>query len=240
MLSERTISVVDAYWTTQFGCSAEELFAKPLRVLTHGPELADYRGVLALFRGKSAIVSIPPDCAEPLRALLSSIPNGCSPDTFASALRSVSTAILGPAFLGYAETVSPETHPTRALILDDTAALDFMERSCGPIDWEHGGSRIQDSCSAVFVGSQIAALAGYQVWGGTIAHISIVTHPEFRGRGFGRSAVAHVARRAITAGLVPQYRTLDSNRPSLRIADALGFVRYATSVAVRLEAVHHP
>ena len=235
MLSERTLSIVDAYWATQFGCSPEELFAPPLRVLTHGPELADYRGVLALFRNGSAIVSIPPDHAEPLRALLAAIPNGCSPETLVSALRSISVAVLGPAFLGYAEAVSPEVHPARVLSLDDATALDAMERSFDPIEWEHGGSRIQDPCSAVFVGPQIAALAGYQVWGGTIAHISIITHPDFRGRGFGRSAVAHLARRAITAGLVPQYRTLDSNRPSLRIADELGFARYATSLAVRLK-----
>jgi predicted GNAT family acetyltransferase len=68
-----------------------------------------------------------------------------------------------------------------------------------------------------------------------IAHIAVVTHPSHRGRGYGKAAVAHLAARAIAEGLLPQYRTLDSNQPSLRIAEALGFQRYATSVAVRLK-----
>ena len=65
-------------------------------------------------------------------------------------------------------------------------------------------------------------------------HTSVVTHPAFRGCGFGRSAVAHVAQRAIEAGLVAQYRTLQANTPSVRIAESLGFRQYAASVAVRL------
>jgi predicted GNAT family acetyltransferase len=84
------------------------------------------------------------------------------------------------------------------------------------------------------VGERVAALAGYEVWGSTIAHISVITHPDFRSRGFGRSAVAHLAGRAMAAGLLPQYRTLQSNRASIRVAEALGFHFYATSTAVRL------
>jgi hypothetical protein len=79
------------------------------------------------------------------------------------------------------------------------------------------------------------ALAGSEIWGGCIAHISIITHPDFRGRGFGRSAGAHSAAGAISAGFIPQYRTLDSNLPSMRIAEALGFCRYATSLSIRFD-----
>jgi hypothetical protein len=38
----------------------------------------------------------------------------------------------------------------------------------------------------------------------------------------------------LARGLVPQYQTLDSNRPSIQVAQTLGFVRYGTSMAVRL------
>jgi hypothetical protein len=77
----------------------------------------------------------------------------------------------------------------------------------------------EHSCSGVFIDSEIAALAGYEVWGVTIAHISVIMPPAFRRRGFGRSAVAHVIRAVLTAGLVPQYRALQSNRASIRIAE---------------------
>jgi predicted GNAT family acetyltransferase len=90
--------------------------------------------------------------------------------------------------------------------------------------------------SGVYHGNELVALAGYEVWGEMIAHIAVVTHPAFRGRGFGRCAVAHVARAALAAGLIPQYRTLESNLASIRVAESLGFslYAYATSVAVRL------
>jgi GNAT superfamily N-acetyltransferase len=165
---------------------------------------------------------------------LSSLPRGFSPYSFASALSSVSSAVIGPAYIGYAEAAPWPAHPARALGLDDAAALAALQQSCDATEWEHGGSSIEHPCSAVFVGERIASLAGYKVWGGTIAHISVVTHPDFRRHFFGRSVVAHLAGRAIAAGLLPQYRTLQSNRASIRVAELLGFHSYATSMAVRL------
>jgi predicted GNAT family acetyltransferase len=70
--------------------------------------------------------------------------------------------------------------------------------------------------------------------GGTSSHIAVITHPDFRGRGYGRSAVAHLAARALAAGLLPQYRTLVANHSSIHVAQSLGFELYATSMAVRL------
>ena len=89
-------------------------------------------------------------------------------------------------------------------------------------------------CSGVFVDDDLVALAGYKTWPCDIAHIHVVAHPEFRGRGFGRAVVAHIAGVALDSGLTPQYRTLESNRPSIRVAESLGFVHFASSVAVRL------
>ena len=199
MLNEHTVSIASAYWATHLGCSPNELFAEPFRLLAHGAELADYCGVFALFRDGAVTASIPPDYADTLQALLSPLPHGCSPESFASALSSVSSAVIGPAYIGYAEAAPQPAHPARALGLGDAAALDTLRQSCDATEWEHGGSPIQHPCSAVFVGGQVAALAGYEVWGGTIAHISIITHPDFRSRGFGRSAVAHLAGCAVAA-----------------------------------------
>jgi hypothetical protein len=52
--------------------------------------------------------------------------------------------------------------------------------------------------------------------------------------------VERAARTALKAALVPQYRALASNAPSLRIADRLGFVPYAASFAVRLREASPP
>jgi len=178
-------------------------------------------------------VSFPPDRVESLRRLLPSAP--FTPARLADAFGAMGFTTIGPAYIGYAEAVRPPSHASRSLSRSDAPAAEALRAACTETEWEYGGSLVGDHpSSGVFVGSDLVALAGYEIWGGTIAHISVVTHPAFRGRGLGRSAVSHLANTALAAGLVPQYRTLQSNQASIRIAESLGFIHYASSVAVRL------
>jgi hypothetical protein len=187
MLSNRAISIATRYWAAHLGRPPDDLLVEPCRVVTHGFELADYPGVFALFRGATATVSIPSGLAQPLRALLSTLSSGCTSATFASALSSISALVIGPAHIGYAETIAPPMHPVRSLGPNDAAAHEAFRESCNPIEWEHGGASIEYPCSGVFIDGQLVALAGYEIWGGTIAHVSVVTRPNFRNRGLGRS-----------------------------------------------------
>jgi GNAT superfamily N-acetyltransferase len=149
--------------------------------------------------------------------------------------------IVGPAYIGYG---SPERldlrDADRAVKLgspDHKAIVRLME-ACTTEEWEHGGSSA-DAIDRLFGGysssGELAALAGYELWGDKIAHIAIVTHPTHRGLGLGRAAVALAARQALDAGLVPQYRTLDANTASMNIATRLGFAEYGHSVYIRLK-----
>jgi GNAT superfamily N-acetyltransferase len=226
--------LADRYWAGHLNGPPEELFSRPLNVVTHGEELQGYCGALALFREGTATVSIPPDRAEELRRLLADLKNGCTPEQFAAVLAPVATLVLGPAYVGYTTDIRGDDSLARRLSSEDAVAVESLRKACGEEEWDHGGSSLDVPCSGVFSDGQLAALASYETWGGTIAHLCIVTHPGFRGRGFGKSAVAHLARRALADGLLAQYRTLDANAPSIRIAESLGFQRYATSMAVRL------
>jgi GNAT superfamily N-acetyltransferase len=202
--------------------------------------------LFTLFREGRVIISSPPkgeDFDSMLPALRQGLrkwwwhfQEGSTPDSLVEQMTPVARAVIGPAFIGYAETVSAPApaHHLRSLSVSDAAAIESLRANCDPTEWDHGGSSRDHVCSGVFESGELGALAGYEVWGGTIAHIAVVTHPKFRGRGFGRSAVAHLAQRALDVGLLPQYRTLESNAPSMRIAGSLGFERYATSVAVRI------
>jgi RimJ/RimL family protein N-acetyltransferase len=80
---------------------------------------------------------------------------------------------------------------------------------------------------------ELAALASYQIWGAQIAHIFIVTHPAFRGQGYATAGVSSLTQTILERTLVPQYRTLEGNAASMAIAKRLGFLHYATSLAVR-------
>jgi RimJ/RimL family protein N-acetyltransferase len=118
---------------------------------------------------------------------------------------------------------------------DDLPAVQALESACSPREWEHGGITVgEDVAAGTFVGDELAALAGYEVWDGVIAHISVVAHPAHRGRGHAAAAVSLVTTTALERGLLAQYRALESNTPSLAVAERLGFQPYARSVAVRL------
>ena len=83
---------------------------------------------------------------------------------------------------------------------------------------------------------RILAVAHYEVWGGAIAHVGVVAEPGARGAGRGHAVVSAITGVALAEGLVPQYRTLENNAPSLKVASDLGFEAYARTVSVRLTA----
>ena len=235
MLEIAATSLATGYWAAEFGCEPNELFAEPFRIVTHRGQFADYHGVFGLFRQASAVVSVPSSHADTLLPMLTHLTGGCSPDVLAAALEPVTQRVIGPAYLGYTLNIAPPTHPTRALHSGDFHAVQEMQSSCDPVEWEHGGSAIENPCSGVFVDGRLAALAGYEIWGNRIAHISVITHLAWRGRGYASSAVAHLGQRALAAGLLPQYRTLEANLPSIHLAQSLGFQPYARSLAIRLK-----
>ena len=231
MLDPSILERVDSYWAADFfGCSLEE-YLSAYHVQRHAGGLRrdDYCGIYCFSREDRTTISIPPQWLERVDPMLPA-----SPDELASGLRSIATAVIGPAYIGYSNGGSTGRSDAIAVGQEDQAAWEELQAACLPVEWDHGGSNLDEVCSGVFHGERLIALAGYKPWGNAIAHISIVTHPDFRGHRHGRSAVAHLMNRAISNGLIPQYQTLDSNKPSLQIASALGFSRYARSLAIRL------
>jgi GNAT superfamily N-acetyltransferase len=223
----------DAYWARELGCGYDDFFTQPLLLKAHGQSLNDYNGIFALFKGERAIVSFPPGSIEQLASSLPQVT--LSPELLASHFEETGHRVIGPAFIGYASAIPEDGGEARTLDTADRAAVEALRASCSEMEWDHGGSElVEQPCSGSFERGDLAALAGFEIWDDAIAHICVVANPRFRGRGHARRAVAHVASKAIAEGLLPQYRTLESNLPSMKIAASLGFERYASSVAVRL------
>ncbi|WP_035601269.1 GNAT family N-acetyltransferase [Haloferula sp. BvORR071] len=235
MLSDSAVGIANRHWASEFGIDPEGMFAEELMLVRHAEALADYDGIFALFREGRVMVSLPGDRFEALQRRLPEWSPALDPRAWAGYFRDAGFRVIGPAYIGYAGAV-PEMEGVRNLSEADLAAVERLRLACDPEEWDHGGSEAGEvPCSAAFAeDGEIAALAGYEIWSEEIAHISIVAHPGYRGRGYGRAAVAHLAARALRAGLLPQYRTLEANAPSVAIARALGFERYGCSVAVRL------
>jgi GNAT superfamily N-acetyltransferase len=147
--------------------------------------------------------------------------------------------VIGPAPIHYGTAASLDLRDAvRAeSFTPEAAVVSELRDACGEA-WTDGGSELSEGVplfGAFDEANRLAALASYKVWSGAIAHIYVITHPERRGRGFGRAAVAQAAGHALSAGLVPQYRTLQANAPAIAVAKRLGFVEYGFSVYVRMQ-----
>lgn len=199
-------------------------------------------GIWILVAGASPLVSIPPTAM----ALLASRASRWSAEVVANEsalleeLRPLDVVrITGPAFIGYgtAQTLDLSREAeARAVTSADRVAVESLRAACSHEDWAHGGSEHEKvpTFGCFDVNSELCSLAGYKIWDATIAHLAVVSAPGQRGHGFATAAVAAAARHALSASLIPQYRTLLSNAPSMRIAARLGFESYGFSVYVRL------
>lgn len=80
-------------------------------------------------------------------------------------------------------------------------------------------------------------LFGYRVYAGDVpvsscsliwasdrfAEVAVATRDDYRGRGFGKAAVAAMTRSVLASGVRPLYVVSEQNVPSLRLAEALGY-----------------
>jgi predicted GNAT family acetyltransferase len=119
----------------------------------------------------------------------------------------------------------PDSDAYRALISD----LSQTESA------ESGAAAGQFPAFGSFCDDVLCAVASYEVWQSSIAHIRVATHPQYRRGGFARAAVQALACDAFERGLILQWRAVAWNTNSLTLAAALGFEHYATTIFVRLK-----
>jgi GNAT superfamily N-acetyltransferase len=237
-LTADTIARVDTYWMADLGCLRAQLRSPQTVVLPHADEF--YAGIFILLIGEAPIISLPHHLYLPLRATAErwSAADVRHDTCLRTWLGDRVDQMIGPAFIGYADHTTfqaIEPNPACLLGVRDEPQIATLRAMCDAVEWEQGGSALGPNPTAgVYVGRELVALAGYQVWGGDLAHIAVITHPHHRGRGYACAAVSKLTETVLAQGLVPQYRTLDSNRPSIHVAQTLGFVRYGMSMAVRL------
>lgn len=240
MLSEHTVKTIDYYWSSYLGCPLDVLASDHTLVVPHAT-LGDYQGLFMLLHRNALVISVPPSMLESVRlnAELWTSRAILNDARLRALVGDRVDRIIGPAFIGYADGTSFRPMPnmqSRMLDEHDAPALQRLRRACSAQDWEYGGSDLgEQPLVGRFFGDELVAVAGYEVWGSHIAHIAVVTHPAYRAKGYGRDVVTAIAEIALRRGLIPQYRTLQSNQPSRAIASALGFEQYAVSIAVRLK-----
>ena len=234
-----TVERVDVAWAAFFGLSPQAFLEPGIQVVAHR-QLGNYRGVW-LFRHHAALcLSAPPDLVRDLQAAVRAFTvQSLFSEAGVRALLGPRVAeLIGPVYQGYVERPSfrPVMHPAvRALFAADTAALRQLATACDADAWEHSGITLDDPrlFGLIVDGLVVAAARCRPGWGET-AHVGVVTHPDHRGRGYGRAVVSATTAQALAEGFVVLYQTALANRPSVALATGLGYREYATHLAVRL------
>lgn len=232
---------VAAYWAAFLGCTSEQLEASGTWVVPHGG-LAGYSGAYLLRRGMSCVVSVPAPLLATVAAQLAGLPAESSFDIarlrllFGDAI----DRFVGPAWQGFlrAADFRPAVRPNvRQLAATDDPALRRLAEGCDEQEWEQVGiGRAEQMVIGAFAGETLVAAGMGEPLGATLLHVGIITHPAYRGQGYGRAVVSAISAYGLDDGLVPRYQALMANQPSIAIARALGFCQYAETLAVRLRA----
>ncbi|GAB3191160.1 GNAT family N-acetyltransferase [Nesterenkonia suensis] len=153
---------------------------------------------------------------------------------------------LGAADLFYCEEPPQASPPAGIAVSFDTEHVTDLMAAC-PAD-DVAGSGLADAVWAAalvadrtsrqdpqIAEEQVLAAAGREVWQQMIAQLGVLSHPEHRGRGHGRSIAAVAMEEAFVDGLIPQWRAAWENPASRRAATRLGFTLAGSQTTVALE-----
>jgi GNAT superfamily N-acetyltransferase len=230
---------IDATWAAFFGLSPPTFLRPGIQVVGHH-QLADYQGVWLFRHHASLCLSVPPDSVEGVQAAVRAytVEALFSEAGIRALLGPRIERIIGPAYQGYVERPQFRSAPhpgVRALSRADQAALQRLADACEVEAWEHAGIGVDEPhVFGCLVDAQVVAAARYRPTWGDAATIGVVTHPAYRGHGYGRAVVSAATAKGLEAGFVVLYQTLLANAPAVAVATGLGYQPYATHLAVRL------
>ncbi|MET9655444.1 GNAT family N-acetyltransferase [Streptomyces sp. NPDC006510] len=145
--------------------------------------------------------------------------------------------VLGPAALAYAVADGFRPAASAELRVEELPAghadLEALEQVAGVED--AGEASLAEITSPAFVlrvDGEVVAASGYREWPGSTAHVSVLTSPAWRGKGFARVTGSASVRHALAQDLLPQWRARVP--ASRKAAIALGFSELGSQLSIRL------
>lgn len=232
---------IDITWAAFFGLSPPVFLLPGIQVVAHH-QLADYQGVWLFRHHASLCLSVPPGLVGGVQAAVGAhtIESVFSEVGIRALLGTRIERIIGPAYHGYVERPQFRSafHPSvRPLLRADQGAMQKLADACEIEAWEHAAIAFDEPhVFGYFVDDHMVAAARYRPAWGEAATIGVVTHPAFRGHGYGRAVVSAATGEGLEAGFVVLYQTLLANAPSVALATRLGYQPYATHLAARLNS----
>jgi len=188
-------------------------------------------GVVAL--GDACLIVTPDeDTATRIGDFVQAVPAGRVPDIEWSQIGA--RDVLGPAALYF--TLTHPRIPTAGITVERVAAggrqvVELIGRA-SPDEAQEADVEEAMVTFAAMVAGEAAAVVGYRIWPGSIAHFSALTDPAHRRHGYGQAAAREAVAHALAAGLLPQWRA----RPlaSQQFAQTLGMQKVGTQASIRI------
>ena len=233
--------IIDCFWASDFfGCAIAD-FRGAQDILCPHCYLSGYNGVFIMKIFGKYIISAPESKASAFSQIINRGRDLYRPDLLQSLLGTDYDEYIGPSWIGYPGHGGSIITEGCALPLpkgDEKrhVLLEQLRASCDPIEWSHCG--IDESSEYIAVqcaGNMALSAASHQTWGGKIAHIGIITHPQFRGKGHAQRVLQSITAYSRQQDLIPQYRTLCSNAPAIKAAVNCGYEEYASHISIRLK-----
>jgi ribosomal protein S18 acetylase RimI-like enzyme len=140
--------------------------------------------------------------------------------------------VMGPAALFYPSAPMPEVADGSVEEVTSDELTPLME-SVSPAERDESG--VADITSPAFVvrtpHGQVVAACGYRQWPSEVAHMCVLTHPDYRRNGHGVAVAAAAIVRATSEGLLPQWRA----RPlaSRALAEKLNLLHLGTQLSLQ-------
>ncbi len=239
-VESNSVSLLKKYWFRELGCASETFGVGKTLVVSHGT-LTGYKGIIAFKFAGACIVSCPADFVPTLRNSLTGVATSVAFNpSYLENLPGIRVdRVIGPAWLGQITEADflPQHGPeTRELSPSDIPLIKDFLASCSQQDIAVSSLEPERHLMfGTFVRRTLGAISNFEVLGGCVAHIGILTASKLRGQGIAKKAISLATATALKSALGIQYRTLVSNVPAIKAARRVGFSDFAETIAVRLK-----
>ena len=230
---------IDEFWISEFfQCTKEEFYSGNDIVLPH-KYWVNYNGAFIMKISNKYIFSVADKYISIFNQVANNDFNLYNEEAIKKELKNLNIKYIGPAWIGYLVNEIKSEIPDTIKVLDlskeeNQILLNELKDKCDEIEWSHSGIDNKSELVVVqYYENKIVAAADYHMWGKNIAHIGVITNPEYRGKGFAKNVIAGVSKEIFLKGLIPQYRTLSSNIGAIKAAEACGFKQYAVHISLR-------
>ena len=232
-MRDRTRREIEQWWSNVFDVR-DALWSNVTVRHPHGP-LGDYAGWYVAWRDTGVHVAAPSSAEADEVALLVREPSLSlqSVEFWQAFAQQRGLIVIGPGVHRY---LGEDPGPAHEVERVDPGALLALRDRVTADDWDESGfeDAIAEPGAVAFAtdggGAVLTELSG------SPRNIGLLVAADARGSGLGTTLGRAAASYAVTRHGYARWRCRDSNVPSLRAAERLGFEPYATQLAVRSES----